>query len=85
MGALYVSVLFVGIINSMQVQPVVGAVRPVFNRERAAGMYSVLPYMSAQLIVEIPYNLLQVRTGVRADRQTDRHRMRRCNCWASRL
>lgn len=28
-----------GIINSMTVQPVVGAERPVFFRERAAGMY----------------------------------------------
>lgn len=28
-----------GIINSMTVQPVVGAERPVFFREQAAGMY----------------------------------------------
>lgn len=49
-----------GIINSMTVQPVVGAERPVYFRERAAGMYSVLPFSLAQIAVEIPYNFVQV-------------------------
>jgi len=31
------------------VQPVVGAERPVFFREQAAGMYSVLPFNLAQV------------------------------------
>lgn len=32
-----------------RVQPVVGAERPVFFREQAAGMYSVLPFNLAQV------------------------------------
>ncbi len=28
-------------------------------RERAAGMYSELPFASAQCLIEVPYNLLQ--------------------------
>mmetsp|Transcript_9242 Transcript_9242/g.27733 ORF Transcript_9242/g.27733 Transcript_9242/m.27733 type:complete len:1604 (+) Transcript_9242:484-5295(+) len=60
LGSLYVAVLFIGIINSMTVQPVVGAERPVFFREQAAGMYSVMPFALAQIVVEFPYNFLQV-------------------------
>ncbi|KAJ4842239.1 hypothetical protein Tsubulata_045945 [Turnera subulata] len=59
LGALYVSVLFAGINNCSTVQPVVAVERTVFYRERAAGMYSSLPYAIAQVIVEIPYVLLQ--------------------------
>ncbi|KAK4489415.1 hypothetical protein RD792_005224 [Penstemon davidsonii] len=58
-GALYVSLLFVGITNCSTVQPVVCTERAVFYRERAAGMYSALPYAMAQVIVEIPYVLFQ--------------------------
>ncbi|KAL6563264.1 transcription factor [Orobanche hederae] len=58
-GAMYASVLFVGINNCSTVQPVVGIERTVFYRERAAGMYSALPYAIAQVIVEIPYVLIQ--------------------------
>lgn len=48
-GAMYASVLFVGINNCATVQPVVAIERPVFYRERAAGMYAVLPYAMAQV------------------------------------
>ncbi|MFS7906157.1 putative ABC-2 type transporter [Helianthus anomalus] len=56
---MYSAVFFVGINNSQTVQPVVATERTVFYRERAAGMYSSLPYAMAQVFVEIPYVLLQ--------------------------
>ena len=49
MGCMYASVLFIGIKNSNSVQPVVAVERTVFYRERAAGMYSALPYAFAQV------------------------------------
>ncbi|KAK3426679.1 hypothetical protein EUGRSUZ_F03073 [Eucalyptus grandis] len=58
-GAMYVSVLFVGINNCSTVQPIVSRERSVFYRERAAGMYAALPYAVAQVVVEIPYVLVQ--------------------------
>ncbi|XP_015572858.1 ABC transporter G family member 29 [Ricinus communis] len=58
-GAMYVAVLFVGINNCSTVQPIVAVERTVFYRERAAGMYSALPYALAQVIVEIPYIFIQ--------------------------
>lgn len=48
-GAMYASVLFVGINNCSTVQPIVAIERTVFYRERAAGMYSALPYALAQV------------------------------------
>jgi hypothetical protein len=48
-GAMYGSVLFVGINNCSTVQPIVAIERTVFYRERAAGMYSALPYALAQV------------------------------------
>ncbi|PWA81546.1 plant PDR ABC transporter associated [Artemisia annua] len=58
-GAMYSAIFFVGINNSQTVQPVVATERTVFYRERAAGMYSSLPYAMAQVIVEIPYVFAQ--------------------------
>ncbi|KAI3671593.1 hypothetical protein L1987_87332 [Smallanthus sonchifolius] len=58
-GALYAGVFFVGMNNCQTVQPVVASERTVFYRERAAGMYSTLPYAMAQVFVEIPYVLVQ--------------------------
>ncbi|CAM8888399.1 unnamed protein product [Rhodiola kirilowii] len=58
-GAMYAAVLFVGINNCSTVQPVVAIERTVFYRERAAGMYSALPYAIAQVVVEIPFVLVQ--------------------------
>ncbi|CAI8611938.1 unnamed protein product [Vicia faba] len=54
-GALYSSVFFVGVNNCQTVQPVVAVERTVFYREKAAGMYSALPYAIAQVVCEIPY------------------------------
>ncbi|XAR67679.1 Xenobiotic-transporting ATPase [Bertholletia excelsa] len=58
-GAMYAAVLFVGIDNCGTVQPIVAVERTVFYRERAAGMYSALPYALAQVIAELPYVLVQ--------------------------
>ncbi|KAK1434085.1 hypothetical protein QVD17_11003 [Tagetes erecta] len=59
MGSMYAAVLFLGIQNASSVQPVVDVERTVFYRERAAGMYSALPYAFAQVLVEIPYIVAQ--------------------------
>ncbi|KAM7490318.1 hypothetical protein LguiA_033239 [Lonicera macranthoides] len=59
MGSMYSAVLFIGAGNVMTVQPVVSIERTVFYRERAAGMYSALPYAFGQVMIEIPYVFLQ--------------------------
>ncbi|XXG63725.1 hypothetical protein AAC387_Pa05g1845 [Persea americana] len=59
MGSMYAALIFLGVQNSSSVQPVVAVERTVFYRERAAGMYSALPYAFAQVAVEIPYIFLQ--------------------------
>ncbi|GAB2293588.1 transcription factor [Dionaea muscipula] len=59
MGSMYVAVLFLGFRNGISVQPVVAVERMVFYRERAAGMFSPLPYALAQAAIEIPYTCLQ--------------------------
>uniref|UniRef100_A0A3Q7GZ29 ABC transporter domain-containing protein n=1 Tax=Solanum lycopersicum TaxID=4081 RepID=A0A3Q7GZ29_SOLLC len=48
MGSMYAAVLFIGITNASSVQPVVFIERFVSYRERAAGMYSALPFAFAQ-------------------------------------
>ncbi|KAK7349157.1 hypothetical protein VNO77_06301 [Canavalia gladiata] len=58
-GSMYNAVLFVGVQNAASVQPVVAIERTVFYRERAAGMYSALPYAIAQVIIELPYIFVQ--------------------------
>ncbi|XP_074366352.1 pleiotropic drug resistance protein 2-like isoform X2 [Apium graveolens] len=55
MGAMYAAVLFLGGTNTSAVQSVVAIERTVFYRERAAGMYSPLPYAFAQVAVETIY------------------------------
>ncbi|KAK3123186.1 hypothetical protein QOZ80_8AG0625730 [Eleusine coracana subsp. coracana] len=59
MGSMYCAVLFIGVMNCTSVQPVVAVERTVFYRERAAGMYSAFPYAFGQVIIELPYALLQ--------------------------
>nr|DAD28487.1 TPA_asm: hypothetical protein HUJ06_029955 [Nelumbo nucifera] len=59
MGALYASCLFLGVNNASSVQPVISIERTVFYREKAAGMYSPLPYAAAQGLVELPYIAMQ--------------------------
>jgi hypothetical protein len=48
-GSMYTAVMFVGINNCSTVQPIVSIERTVFYRERAAGMYSAMPYAIAQV------------------------------------
>jgi hypothetical protein len=48
-GAMYTAVMFVGINNCSTVQPIVSIERTVFYRERAAGMYSAIPYALSQV------------------------------------
>ncbi|KAL0323901.1 UNVERIFIED_CONTAM: Pleiotropic drug resistance protein 1 [Sesamum calycinum] len=59
MGSMYAAVLFLGVQNATSVQPVVAIERTVFYRERAAGMYSALPYAFGQAAVELPNLLIQ--------------------------
>ncbi|KAJ4749154.1 ABC transporter G family member 36 [Rhynchospora pubera] len=59
MGSMYASCVFLGVKNSSSVQPVVDLERAVFYRERAAGMYSAIPYALGQVGIEIPYNFIQ--------------------------
>ncbi|XP_024532572.1 ABC transporter G family member 29 [Selaginella moellendorffii] len=59
MGAMYGAVIVLGVQNCSTVQPVVSTERTVFYRERAAGMYSALPYAMAQVLIEIPYLAVQ--------------------------
>lgn len=49
LGAMYGSALFIGFANASVVQPIVERERTVFYRERAAGMYSSMPYAIAQV------------------------------------
>ncbi|XWS11667.1 hypothetical protein CRYUN_Cryun37aG0019100 [Craigia yunnanensis] len=48
-GAMYSAVFFLGAVNASSVQAVVAIERTVFYREKAAGMYSSLPYAFAQV------------------------------------
>ncbi|CAL5088799.1 unnamed protein product [Urochloa decumbens] len=59
MGSMYASVIFMGVQNSSSVQPVVSVERTVFYRERAAHMYSPLPYALGQVAIELPYIFVQ--------------------------
>lgn len=45
----YTSVLFLGVQNSSSIQPIVSMGRPVFRRERDAGMYSCVVYAASQV------------------------------------
>ncbi|KAK9715289.1 hypothetical protein RND81_06G154800 [Saponaria officinalis] len=59
MGSMYAAVLFLGVTNGTAVQPVVSIERSVSYRERAAGLYSALPFAFAQVVIEFPYVFVQ--------------------------
>ncbi|KAK7343909.1 hypothetical protein VNO77_13026 [Canavalia gladiata] len=61
-GALFCAIFFLGASNTTTVQPVVAIERTVFYRERAAGMYSALPYAIAQVAIECIYVAIQTLT-----------------------
>ncbi|KAL4567950.1 hypothetical protein LXL04_023546 [Taraxacum kok-saghyz] len=50
LGAMYAAVMFLGGTNTSSVQAVVSVERTVFYREKAAGIYSPLPYAFAQIL-----------------------------------
>ncbi|OWM79107.1 hypothetical protein CDL15_Pgr003278 [Punica granatum] len=58
-GAMYAAVLFLGATNASSVQSIVAIERTVFYRERAAGMYSPLPYAFAHVAIETIYVAIQ--------------------------
>ncbi|PPD92547.1 hypothetical protein GOBAR_DD10505 [Gossypium barbadense] len=62
MGSMYAAVLFLGVQNAASIQPIVHIERTVFYREKAAGMYSPMAYAFAQVVVELPYILVQAAT-----------------------
>ncbi|KAL3675446.1 hypothetical protein R1sor_025394 [Riccia sorocarpa] len=53
------SLIFFGLNNTRQIQPMVSTERTVFYRERGAGMYSAVAYGIGQVLIEIPYSLVQ--------------------------
>ncbi|KAI4337356.1 hypothetical protein L6164_015784 [Bauhinia variegata] len=59
LGSMYAAVLFIGAQNSGSVLPIVAIERTVFYREKAAGMYSALPYAFGQVAIEIPHIFIQ--------------------------
>lgn len=59
MGAMYASVMFLGGTSTSAVQTVVSVERTVFYREKAAGMYSAIPYAFAQVAIEVFYTGIQ--------------------------
>ncbi|KAK3118104.1 hypothetical protein QOZ80_9BG0694280 [Eleusine coracana subsp. coracana] len=58
-GSMYAAVLMLGIQNASGIHPVVAMERILFYKERAAGMYSALPYAFAQVAIELPYIFIQ--------------------------
>ncbi|KAM7463815.1 hypothetical protein LguiA_031936 [Lonicera macranthoides] len=59
LGAMYAAVMFLGGTNTSAVQSVVAVERTVFYREKAAGMYSAIPYAFAQVAIEVVYVAIQ--------------------------
>ncbi|OAY38969.1 hypothetical protein MANES_10G057300v8 [Manihot esculenta] len=59
LGAMYSAVMFLGATNTSSVMSIVAVERTVFYREKAAGMYSELPYAFAQVAIEAIYVAFQ--------------------------
>ncbi|KAH9714763.1 ABC transporter G family member 40 [Citrus sinensis] len=59
MGSMFTAIMFLGIQYCSSVQPIVSVERTVFYREKAAGMYSGIPWALAQVMIEIPYIFVQ--------------------------
>jgi len=58
MGSMFAAILFIGFSNVVSVLPVVDVERTVFYREKAAGMYSALPYALAQVNTLIKHSFI---------------------------
>ncbi|KAJ1423367.1 P-loop containing nucleoside triphosphate hydrolase protein, partial [Ochromonadaceae sp. CCMP2298] len=52
---IYITVLFMGVVGMISVQPVIFAERPAFYREQYSQMYDVKIYTLAATLVELPY------------------------------
>ncbi|CAN6460430.1 unnamed protein product [Victoria cruziana] len=59
LGAMYVVTIMAGINNGSTVLPFVATERLVLYREKFAGMYTSLAYAVSQVVIEIPYILLE--------------------------
>nr|CAB3453022.1 unnamed protein product [Digitaria exilis] len=60
LGTAYTFALFLGYVNCATFQPTITMERVVYYREKASGMYSSMPYVIAQVGVEILYMFIQV-------------------------
>jgi len=54
---MYATVLLIGVQNGLTVQPMVEVERTVFYREKAAGMYSALPYAFSLVVAKYLNNI----------------------------
>lgn len=59
LGALYGATLFICFNNASTVQTMVSIERSVYYREKAAGLYSAIPYALSQVLIEVPYVIVQ--------------------------
>lgn len=50
MGALFVSIMFIGFINFQMIVPTFFMERPVMWRERASAMYAVMPWVESMQV-----------------------------------
>ncbi|XP_059307691.1 pleiotropic drug resistance protein 2-like isoform X1 [Lycium ferocissimum] len=68
-GAIYAAVMFLGGTNTSAAQSVVSVERTVFYREKAAGMFSALPYAFAQVTVikHILLNFEKINCSLRSN------------------
>ena len=57
LGSMYAAVLLIGVQNGLTVQPIVEVERTVFYREKAAGMYSALPYAFSLVVAKYLNNI----------------------------
>lgn len=48
---MYACTLFVGVNNTSTIQPIIGVERTIFYRERAARMYTAIPYALSQVCI----------------------------------
>ncbi|XP_028241531.1 pleiotropic drug resistance protein 3-like isoform X2 [Glycine soja] len=59
LGSMYIAVIFLGLNYCSTILPYVATERAVLYREKFAGMYSSTAYSFAQVVIEIPYILVQ--------------------------
>jgi ABC-type multidrug transport system permease subunit len=60
LGAIFVSLMFIGLVSFQLVIPTFFMERPVMLRERSSRLYAVLPWVLSMEDVEIPWIVAQV-------------------------